>query len=189
MEDPIRLSNLNDFGFCPVSVYFHNVLGEKDRILTQTSYQINGTNAHSSVDLGTYSSRKSVLQGIDVYCDKYGIYGKIDIYYMNRGLLVERKKKISRLFDSQIFQLYGQYFSLCEMGYDVKALKMYSMDDNKGYDILLPSEDPEMMSKFEKAISDMRNFDPRHFIQENQSKCDNCIYEVMCSSAAGRSHS
>ena len=167
MEDPIRISNLNDFGFCPISVYFHNAMGDKDRILTQTHYQINGTDAHSTIEDGTYSSKKDILQGIEVYCDKYGLYGKIDTYHVGKGLLVERKKKVSRLFESQIFQLYGQYFSLCDMGYDVRMLKIHSMDDNRNYDVPLPSEDQELFDRFEKLIEEIRLFNPHGFVQDN----------------------
>lgn len=44
-EEPIAISNLNDFIFCPVSIYFHS-LEDGDDILTKDSYQLNGSNAH-----------------------------------------------------------------------------------------------------------------------------------------------
>ena len=30
MENPIIISNLNDFIFCPASIYFHNIYGQQD---------------------------------------------------------------------------------------------------------------------------------------------------------------
>ncbi len=51
-EEPIIISNLNDFIFCPVSIYFHS-LDEEENILSQDSYQLNGTNAHKSSDSAT----------------------------------------------------------------------------------------------------------------------------------------
>ena len=38
------------------------------------------------------------------------------------------------------YQLYAQYFCLREMGYEVEKLKLYSLDDNKVYEIPLPNE-------------------------------------------------
>ena len=44
MEDLILISNLNDFIFCPVSIYFHKLYGNQDNLTYQSQYQINGTN-------------------------------------------------------------------------------------------------------------------------------------------------
>ena len=40
MEDLIIISNLNDFIFCPVSIYFHKLYGSQDNLLYQSSAQI-----------------------------------------------------------------------------------------------------------------------------------------------------
>jgi len=50
MENPIILSWLNDFIFCPVSIYFHQLYGDQDKMLYQCKDQINGTNAHLAID-------------------------------------------------------------------------------------------------------------------------------------------
>lgn len=80
MDDCIIISNLNDFIFCPVSIYFHNLYGSQDTLTYQNSCQINGTNVHEAVDKGTYSSRKNVMMAVEVYSEKYNLVGKIDIY-------------------------------------------------------------------------------------------------------------
>jgi len=182
-ENTIRLSNINDFLFCPVSIYFHNLMEDADRMMSQSRYQIDGTHAHKAIEEGRYTSRKDVLQGIEVYCEKYDLMGKIDLYEIKKGLLTERKKKISQLYDGQIFQAYGQYFALKEMGYRVCMIKVYSMDDNKSYNITVPEDDPGMMSKFEETIHSMHTFKPEDYVQTNPCKCSNCIYEPMCGSS------
>lgn len=48
-----------------------------------------------------------------------------------------------------MMQLYAQYFSMIEMGYEVKKLKFYSMEDNKMYPIKLPYDDFDMYSKLD----------------------------------------
>lgn len=50
MDDIIIISNLNDFIFCPASIYFHKLYGSQDNLTYQSSYQINGSRAHESVD-------------------------------------------------------------------------------------------------------------------------------------------
>lgn len=78
MEELIRISNINDFLFCPVSIYFHGLMDGADRTMIQSEYQINGTAAHRSVDDGTYTTHHDTLRGIEVCSVKYGIIGKID---------------------------------------------------------------------------------------------------------------
>ena len=93
MEEIILISYLNDFIFCPISIYFHNLYRTIDKKMYQSTYQINGTNAHKSVDSNTYSTKRNILQGINVFSEKYGIQGKIDIFDIDKELLIERKNK------------------------------------------------------------------------------------------------
>lgn len=180
MDDLISLSQLNDFIFCPISIYFHNLYGQQEKYLYQTTKQVNGTAAHSAVDHSHYSSKASILTGIGVHCEQYGLVGKIDVFDMETGILTERKKKIIKIYDGYIFQLYGQYFALKEMGYDVKAIRFHSKDDNKNYAIPLPDENEELLASFEKTINNIRTFDMNTFVQTNIEKCKNCIYEPAC---------
>lgn len=186
MDDTIILSNLNDFIFCPASIYFHSLYGKQDTLSFQTDAQINGTKAHKKVDDNSYSTRKDILTSLEVYSGKYRILGKIDIYNMISKTLIERKKQIKTIYDGYIFQLYGQYFAMKEMGYEVQNLKLYSMDDNKNYKIPLPENNPEMLYKFENIINEMRTFSLDNFVQTNGKKCQYCIYEPSCDRALFR---
>ena len=42
MEDLILISNLNDFIFCPVSIYFHKLYGNQDNLTYFDNVQWNG---------------------------------------------------------------------------------------------------------------------------------------------------
>lgn len=180
-ESPIPISNLNDFIFCPVSIYFHSLDSETDKLSFQSEYQINGTAAHEKIDNKSYSNRKTILQAVPVYSEKYGLYGKIDLFDVKKSVLTERKKKINNIYDGYIFQLYAQYFALLEMGYEVRSIRLYSMDDNKTFSIPLPYTEKELLSKFEKLILDINMFDFDNFFQTNALKCAKCIYEPLCS--------
>ena len=59
-EVPLIISNLNDFIFCPASIYFHSLEEEEENLLGQDSYQINGSAAHEKSDKAEYSTKKSV---------------------------------------------------------------------------------------------------------------------------------
>lgn len=185
-ENPITITNLNDFIFCPVSIYFHALDADTDRMTYQSSYQLNGTEAHKKSDNKEYSTRADTLQSVEVYCGKYDLYGKIDIYHRETGKLVERKKKIKKVYDGYVFQIYAQYFALKEMGENVTSLNLYSMDDNKSYPVPLPEDDPIMLEKFEETVYNLQTFNPRNFRQENAEKCAMCIYNPLCSFACNR---
>lgn len=180
-ENPIRITNINDFIFCPMSIYFHGLDVGTETMLYQCEDQLMGTAAHEKSDKQQYSDKKNILQAIDVYSEKYGLIGKIDVFDLSTGLLTERKNKVSEIYDGYVFQLYAQFFALVEMGYAVKKLRIYSMRDNKTYNIKLPSEDEVMLKKFEQTIKQMKEFDMTEYRQENSKKCERCIYEPMCS--------
>ena len=67
MGDEILITELNDFIFCPVSIYFHRLYGSLENMTYQSSAQINGSAAHEAVDQATYSSEKDIIMGLDVF--------------------------------------------------------------------------------------------------------------------------
>lgn len=180
MEELILISYLNDFIFCPASIYFHNLYENINSNIYHNSSQINGRNAHKNIDEKTYSSRKDILQGIDVYCDEFKIMGKIDIYDINRKILIERKNMVHKIYDGFIFQVYAQYYALEEMGYKVEKIKIHSIQDNKNYFIKIPTQDYETDLKFRNLIKEINNFKINNFIPKDKKKCQNCIYEPLC---------
>ena len=180
IDDVILISNLNDFVFCPVSIYFHNLYGNQSTITFQNTDQINGSKAHEAIDQGRYSTRKNVFTALEVYSEKYNIVGKIDIYDSDTKTITERKRTIKQLYDGFYYQIYAQYFAMKEMGYEVKHLELYSMSDNKHYQVLLPEENIPMLVKFEKVIGDMKTFSLETFKPDSAEKCARCIYEPAC---------
>ena len=71
MDDLIIISNLNDFIFCPASIYFHKLYGSEDTIMYQSKAQLDGTKALKKVDKWTYSTRKKYTNGDRMYIQKY----------------------------------------------------------------------------------------------------------------------
>ena len=180
MEAYLPIAYLNDFIFCPRSIYFHQLYGRTEQRLYQTTDQTKGKAAHKAVDAGTYSTSKYVFQGMEVYSDTYRIGGKIDVFDSRKGELVERKKKIKVIYDGYIYQIYAQYHCLTEMGYAVQSLKFHSMDDNKNYPVKKPEDDPKRQQAFEQLLADMRAFDMDAPFSANANKCKHCIYHNLC---------
>ena len=180
MEPLLPISYLNDFLFCPASIYYHGLIQGSDGMMSSSIYQIRGISAHRSIEEGTYSSRKNVLTGKEVCSQNYGLSGKIDVFDMGTGTLMERKKHVTQLYDGFVFQLYAQCVCLREMGYDVRRLCVHSLDDNRNYDVSLPENDPGMFQRFLELLDDIRTFDIGDLQKQDVSRCSKCIYSMMC---------
>lgn len=178
METYILLSELNDFIFCPRSIYWHHIYGEYDTSLYHTTDQVEGNIAHRAVDTRRYSSRKTILQWLPVYSHQYGILGKIDLFDTKSGILTERKRMIRKVYDGYLWQLYGQYFCLSEMGYVVTWLRLYSMLDNTSYPIGLPNAEDER--RFWHLIERFRKYELDREFTPLKAKCERCIYAWLC---------
>ena len=184
MDDYLRISHLNDFLFCPKSIYFHDLYSTThDRVYKDTP-QVAGTLAHTSIDTQTYTTATSVLQGMAIYSEQYKLAGKIDMFDTKTGVLLERKNKIWQLYQWQIYQLYGQYFCLTEMGYAVTTMKIHSLQDNTIYPVPLP--DPTQVAEFVSFLESVRKFNllDSSFTQ-NPAKCARCIYRELCDTYKG----
>ena len=181
METYIPISFLNDFIFCPRSIYFHQLYGGYHTAVYQQKPQVAGTAAHTAIDEKTYSTRKNVLQGMEIYCQRYNICGKIDLFDMDSGKLSERKREIKTIYDGYVFQVYAQYHALYEMGYTVSSIVIYDITHNKNYPIPLPQDNPEIQQKFENLIDQINSFDLNApgFVPI-EAKCRNCIYNNLC---------
>lgn len=178
MENNIIISNLNDFIFCPRSIYFHNLYYQSDEHLYHSSFQENGKFVHKNIDQNKYSSKKSFLQGINIYSSELGVSGKIDLFDSENKILIERKNKINKIYEGYYLQVYAQYFCLKEMGYDIKQIKLYSISDNKSYFIEIPSENDK--NKLKNIIQKINLFQLDNNFKQNINKCRMCIYKEIC---------
>lgn len=180
MELYLKISYLNDFIFCPLSIYYHQLYGELSERMYYGKAQLDGKAVHAAVDEKRYSTHKNILQSIDIYSDEYKLCGKIDTFDIEKGQLTERKKHIETIYDGYIFQLYAQTVCLREMGYSVKEIRFYSSDDNKIYSISLPEDDINMFEKFKATNKQMQEFDVSTYQPQAEEKCKNCIYNDFC---------
>lgn len=75
MIDYISISTLNDFIFCPYSIYLHNVYMETDEGNYHALPQTLGKIAHESVDRKTSTTRSDVILSLPVFSEEYGLMG------------------------------------------------------------------------------------------------------------------
>jgi len=174
----IQISKLNDFIFCPYSVYLHSVYERFNQKVYHSTFQTIGKICHENIEQKRYTTAKWVLQGLEVFSEKYNLIGKIDIFDTKRGQLVERKYKVKKIFDGYKYQIYAQMFCLREMGYKVKSLAIQSLSDNKRYKIPLPND--AEIKKFELLIDEIKNYQAGQKCQKNSNKCSYCIYKPLC---------
>jgi len=177
MENPIAISKINDFVFCPMSIYYHSIYENYDESVYHRSPQKIGKIKHENIETKKYVTSKHIFQGIPIYSGKYNLFGKIDIYDSKKFELIERKYKVDTIYDGYRYQLYAQMYCLEEMGYRVDKLFIYSLSDNKRYEISKPNK--EENRNFLKILESMMNYDFSGLII-NLNKCTNCIYSELC---------
>lgn len=177
MESYVCISYINDFLYCPVSIYLHSLFLNFDKSVYQQTPQIVGTMNHEAIDDGTYSSAKRFITSMEVYSSEYGLVGKLDIYDSKEKSIIERKTHIKSLHKGYRFQLYAQYFCLLEMGYEVKKLFLHSLKDNRRYSMPLPGI--EETKEFAKIIKDIKNFDIKDMKNHSCFYCESSIYEPL----------
>lgn len=178
INDYISLSTLNDFVFCPYSIYLHNVYMNTDEGLYHAVPQTRGKAAHAPTDNQTGSSHKEDLLSLSVYSDELGISGQIDYYRGKDKFLVERKYQLKQIYQGQLYQLWGEYFCMIEMGYQIEKLAFYEISTRR----MIPMKTPLEREKRELAdfIERFRHYDPSSTISVNKNKCLHCIYINLC---------
>lgn len=179
MSDYIAISTLNDFIFCPYSIYLHNVYMETDETMYHATPQTRGRFAHESVDKKTASNRADDILSLPIYSEEYGLMGKIDLYKRKEGKLIERKYQLKQIYQGQIYQLWAQMLCMKEMGYAVKELAFYEISTNKMIPVKMPNE--EELSMFRRFIDSFRKYNPEETpFTINANKCRHCIYCNLC---------
>lgn len=177
-EDYISISTLNDFIFCPYSIYLHNVYMESDEGLYHATPQTQGRIAHETVDEKKGNTSKDVILALPVYSEKYRLMGKIDVYKIKERCLIERKYQLKQIYQGQIYQLWAQMLCLQEMGYEVEHIAFYEISTKKTIPINVPSSDE--IKGFEHFLLSFRSYDPIQPFHPNLNKCRHCIYCSLC---------
>lgn len=173
MDSAITISAINDFLFCPKSLYLHSVYSVFDTSIYHDTPQTVGSITHENIEDKTYTTSKHILQGLSVYSNKLGIKGKIDVYDAKNKILVERKYRVKQVYTGFRYQLYAQMYCLLEAGFSVDKLFIQSLSDNKRYEIPLPTEAEK--TEFESVVARIKSFDAGAL---NTHFCKNCVDNI-----------
>lgn len=180
----IMLSQLNDFVFCPYSIYLHNIYNDVADELFHDHYQVRGKIAHRTVDEGEYKKfDNNIKTSLNVYSEKYGIYGIIDVYDEKQCKIIERKYQLKKIYQGQLYQLWGQYLCMSEMGYIVNSICFYETSTNKQIPIALPSNSE--INNFCVFLDKFKCFSPSDFYAGEPNKCKFCVYAALCDKMVG----
>lgn len=98
MQDYISISTLNDFIFCPYSIYLHNIYMDTDESMYHATPQTKGKIAHEAIDQKRSSNRADVLLALPVYSERFHLMGKIDVYRKKERKLIERKYNLKQIY-------------------------------------------------------------------------------------------
>ncbi|MBW6482519.1 MAG: type V CRISPR-associated protein Cas4 [Vicingaceae bacterium] len=180
METFLPITYLNDFVFCPYSIYLHQVFDNNSEDLYSATPQQRGKAEHDAIDTFEEPSRpsKAVLKGIYVISNKLGVYGKIDTLYLNKKRLVESKYSITTIYQGYYYQLWAQYFALTEMGFEIEEIAFYSIRDKKTHPTKIPQQ--KEFEELRNHIRKIARFDFESAMNVNSVKCSHCIYASLC---------
>lgn len=178
MFTSIPISMLNDFVFCPYSIYLHNIYMEADEDTYHAVPQVIGKISHDTIDNKSYGSSKDIIVSLPVFSNRLGVYGVIDIYDKKRKQLTERKYSLKNIFRGQLYQLWAQYYCMIEMGYSVEKIAFYEKSTNVSHFVSVPSE--EDILELKDAIERVRCFSLDSEFVQDAGKCSHCIYVNLC---------
>ncbi len=177
MDNIIPITYLNDFVFCPYSVYLHQIFDNNEDIVYHAEPQQTGKASHRTID-EPKTQKVKIIKGIYVLSYELGIYGKIDTFYPDEQRLVESKYRITAIYKGYYYQIWAQYFALTEMGYNVQELTFYSISDKKTFSVPVPQQ--PQYQELKQHIHTILHFDFAKPLTVNPAKCAKCIYASLC---------
>lgn len=177
MDSAIPISTINDFLFCPRSLYLHSIYNSFDTTIYHDNAQTIGKISHENIENETYTTSKHIFQALSVYSAYFGVKGKIDIYDSKKGYLIERKYMVKSIYKGFRYQLYAQMYCLEELGFKVRKLFIQSLSDNKRYEIAIPTQ--EERKEFENIILQIKSFNATALNNHTCSHCSNNIYGLL----------
>lgn len=104
MEDYVPITKLNDFIFCPLSLYFRSCYDKFNENIYYQEKIIAGKIEHEKVHDKEHNSKYKLID-FPVYSEEYKIMGKIDEYNILTKELIEYKNNINRIYDGYLYQI------------------------------------------------------------------------------------
>jgi len=178
MEHYLAITTLNDFIFCPYSIYLHQIYKKSNENVYHSKFQSKGKRLHNFID---NNQDKNSWKHAFVYSNKLKIYGKIDDYNPASKELIEYKSTIAIAFKGYYYQIWAQYLCLLEMNVTVKKIAFYDFNKQEKIPLEIPSE--ENIKELKNHILKVQFYNFNSPINVNPNKCKHCIYHNLCEKA------
>ena len=175
MEHYLAITTLNDFIFCPYSIYLHEIYHHSKEETYHSGFQSKGKRLHDFIE---NNQDENDWKHAFVFSERLKIYGKIDEYEPQEKELTEYKSTISIAFQGYYYQLWSQYICLSEMGIEVLKLSFYDFKQNQKIPVSIPTD--SQIIELENHIKKVQRFDFNTDINVNPNKCMRCIYQNLC---------
>jgi CRISPR-associated exonuclease Cas4 len=179
-EEPILISALNQYVFCPRRCALMHVEG----IWSDNEHTVVGSLLHDRADEAGYETdgEVTILRALPLYSVRYGLAGKADIVELRGGepVPVEYKKGKRRRFDNDDIQLCAQAFCLEEMfRTEVPVGYVYHASSRRRREVIF---DWRLRGETERAICEVRRMLEQRIVPaaELKPRCDGCSLRSTC---------
>lgn len=179
MEHYLPISILNDFIFCPYSIYLHQIYDAQQEELYHSIFQSRGKRLHNFLHNDTQANN---LRHAFVVSNRWGIYGRIDEYIDSERELIEYKSSVATPYKGYYYQIWAQYVCLSEMGVRVDKLAFFDLSTETKMPIPIPTQ--EQLNELYAHIERIKYYDFSTEIIVNPNKCKKCIYFNLCERCA-----
>lgn len=178
--DPVLISALNDYVFCPRRCGLKQIEGQWGSNVHTTV----GTLLHDQADEPGYETDGDVklLRALPLYSTRYGLAGKADIVELRQGVPcpVEYKKGRRRQFENDDIQLCAQALCLEEMfGATVTEGFIYHAASKRRRQVVI---DERLRAETIQTIAAVRQMlaEARVPAAELKPRCDGCSLRGVC---------
>jgi len=187
LDEPLPLSLLNDFLYCPCRA----ALKEIEGLRAENLHTVLGDLVHEHADLPGYEVAKGVtlLRALPVWSERLGLSGKCDVVERHAdGALVpvEYKKGKRRAFENDDAQLCAQGLCLEEMlGQSVERGAVFHAASKRRREVLFTAE---LRALAERSVAELRRLveSQRVPVAVFKPACEGCsLFEICLPRAAG----
>ena len=179
MEHYLAITTLNDFIFCPYSIYLHEIYHQNREEAYHSAFQSKGKRLHHFIE---NNQDENSWKNAFVYSEKLKIYGRIDDYNKRTKELIEYKSTVAIAFRGYYYQIWAQFLCLSEMGVEVVHLSFYDFRQDKKIPVTIPND--EQILELKNHIKKVQEFDFNTDLNPNPNKCKQCIYHHLCEKTA-----
>jgi CRISPR-associated exonuclease Cas4 len=184
MDDPIPISALNHYSYCPRRCALIHV----EQIFEENVYTMRGRSLHERVDepVGEFQEGLRIERALPLWSIRLGLIGKADVVEFRKGTVVPVEYKSGRLrhFENDDLQLCAQGLCLEEMtGKEVPVGAIYHHGSRRRREVIF---DSSLRERVETVVAKVRELIENRIVPPpvNDKRCRHCSLQESCMPAA-----